>query len=254
MPISPRIIRRKALRMFLIVFLIIFIATLLGFFFPDILGISGYVQAVLEFISMIVAVLMLVDELKDTQRLEEASFIMDLNTKFVENTSCNKVFAYAIQEINDRKLNDSSLVNEQERELLIAFTAENPQKPLQVDISNYLTFFESIFLLIDQQVISWETLNELFKYRFFACVHSNFIQEARLIRIPSNFKNLLYFEALWIQYNGNDPTKIAEYDNRLENACKKAGKSEEYNKIINDMETKKHRMKEMEKKHPKRKG
>ena len=133
----------------------------------------------------------------------------------------------------------------EERARVQKIADRKPEEPGQIDVSGYLTFFESLYLLLDKEVISWDVVNELFKYRFFAGVHSDFIQKERLVRLPSNFKNIYYLEALWMAYNGNDPAQIAGYDDRLEAACARAGKQEEYARILKEMEGKKHQIEEM---------
>jgi hypothetical protein len=67
-------------------------------------------------------------------------------------------------------------------------------------VSNYLTFFERIYLLEKDGVISFKTLDDLFAYRFFLIVHSKFVQQNQLGFNPSNFKKIFCLEKKWLEY------------------------------------------------------
>ena len=247
-------VRRRVFKIVLALTIVIIGFAIAGIVLPQLIEVSGYVQAVIECVSILFAVLMLKDEMSETQRLEEAEFITSLNDKFLENEECKKVFAYAIYEANARQLEEmeraGQRAEEEEHRRLLRIVEEEPAVPAQIDISGYLTFFESIFLLLKGNVISWDVVNELFKYRFFAGVHSDFIQKERLVRLPQNFKNIYYLEALWMQYNDFDENVIARFDNRLKASCERAGKGDDYTRILRDMEEKNHMIKEMNAHHP----
>ena len=252
--------RRRVIKIILALLIVILAFAIAGWLLPQLIDLSGYVQAVIECVSILFAVLMLRDEMSETQRLQEAEFITSLNDKFLENEECKKVFAYAIYEANAQNLkaleegaqSGAAPINEEERQRLLRVVENKPEEPAQIDLSGYLTFFESIFLLLKGKVISWDVVNELFKYRFFACVHSDFIQKERLVRLPMNFKNIYYLEALWMQYNDYDEAQIARFGNRLKASCERAGKTAEYEAILREMEEKHHMLEEMSEEHPRR--
>ena len=247
---SPVKAKRRKKMLFagvLIVLIIILAASLLAKLIPGIVEQSGYVQAVVEFASIIFAALTLRNEMSESQRLEEAEFIVSLNEKFSESEECKKVFSYAIWEANRKRLlemeeeappegQDERERWETEKQRLVKRTSVIPEEPSQIELSTYLTFFESIFLLLESESISWEVLDELFKYRFYAGVHCDYVQHERLTRLPANFKNIYYLEALWIEYDHRDEKRISRFDDRLEMKCD----PEEYRRIIDEMESRKH--------------
>ena len=105
---------------------------------------------------------------------------------------------------------------------------------MRVHISNYLTFFESIYLLIEQKTIDISKLDNLFGYRFFLAVHNEMVQKKKLVGQPGNFKNIYKLEKLWMEYrlkNGG-PESIVGYENRLEVVCERNGKAEEYKRLF----------------------
>lgn len=224
------------------ILIVIAIFIVVAVIFPRVIDLSGYIQVVIDCISVIFAVLTIKRELAVTQELEEAEFIVSLNEKFNDSDACKAVFAYGIWEAHKKMLdlhrNGKSELDPTELVRTERIVGEEPRKLMQIDISAYLTYFESIFLLLANGVISWEAVNDLFKYRFFAGIHSDFIQTERLVRLPYNFKNIYYLEKLWMEYNHNNPMLIAGFDNRLEVACERAGKKDEYRRIIREMESK----------------
>lgn len=203
---------------------------------PGFEDVSGYIQSVLEVASIVFAVITLAREMTETQRLEEAEFVTSLNNDFSNSEACQRVFAYAIWEGNARELalfeSGKKQLDQSEAEHLRAIVAEVPEKPRQIDLSGYLTFFESIYLLLERKVITWEMVNELFKYRFFAGVHSDFVQKERLVRLPENFKNIYRLEKRWMEINGNSADQIACFENRLQAACERAGRGAAYDAIF----------------------
>lgn len=215
---------------------------LTGMVRPEALGISDYLQVVIGFASVVFAVITIKRELVVTQKLQEAEFIVSLNDKFNDNDSCKAVFAYGIWEAHKKMLDchkkGEQILDDTELERVQRIVEEGHPKLMQVDISSYLTYFESIFLLLANGVVRWEAVNDLLKYRFFAVIHSDFIQSERLVRLPDNFKNIYCLEKLWMEYNRNDSKLIARFDNRLEVACERAGKSDEYRRIMREMDSK----------------
>lgn len=242
--------RRKVFKTILALIVVIAGFAVAGKLHPPLVEASGYLQAVIECVSILFAALTLGGELAETQRLGEAEFIVSLNEKFSDNEACKAVFAYAVWEANAKKLEEEGASYDPEEYDRVKKIVDNkPPEPDQLAISGYLTFFESLYLLLDREVITWDVVNELLKYRFFAGVHSSFIQKQRLVRLPSNFKNIYYLERLWMEYNNNDPSQIAGFANRLESACGRAGKKDEYDRILAKMEGKKHLLADM-KSHP----
>lgn len=243
-----RIVRILATIIIVLVVINVLVAFLMTRF-PILAEMSGYVQAGIELASIVFAVMTLQRELSETQRLEEAEFIVSLNEKFSESEPCQRVFAYAIWEAHVAILatheSGEELLDDVELERVKRVVSEKPEQPTQIDLSGYLTFFESIFLLVQRRVVSWDILNELFKYRFFSGMHSPFVQSERLVRLPGNFKNIYYLEALWMAYNGDDPAQISGYENRLEEACSRAGKDGEYASIVDGMEERNHMLEEI---------
>lgn len=98
---------------------------------------------------------------------------------------------------------------------------------IQIDknkISNYLTFFETIYLLHLSGVVNIKTLNELFSYRFFLATHSKLFQQEKLQVQPFNFRNIYKLEKEWLKYrkiHNTDAETSVYHRNKLETCVSK---------------------------------
>ncbi len=85
------------------------------------------------------------------------------------------------------------------------------------DVLNYLTFFESIFLMIDCDVLDMKILDELFGRRFFIVVNNRCVQKFDLVENWKYYKNVYFLYEKWKKYrsdNGNDKLFIKDEDER----------------------------------------
>lgn len=170
------------------------------------ISISG-LSLIVSFVSAFFVVI----QLKDTKKIQEAEFILNLNQAFVDNEQYASVYT---------KLENRT------------GTEENPT---YIEISNYLTFFETVYLLLKEEVITINVLDDLFGYRFFLAVHNEQVQNMKLVTSPKNFRNIYWLEKAWMSYREEQGLNIYKPENCLELACKKAGKSDEYDEIMNQI-------------------
>lgn len=155
-------------------------------------------------------------QLKESKKLQEAEFIVNLNQTFVEHESYAKM--YSAIEKSDREQTEPKLT--------------------RVEVSNYLTFFETIYLLVESGAIKMKTLDDLFSYRFFLIIHNETIQKMKLVDSPFNFRNIYYLEDIWMKYRKDHGLPIYKEENSLLQACIKAGKEQQYYEIIKNKERK----------------
>ena len=161
-----------------------------------------------DLLSVIISVagaIFVVLELQGSKELQEAEFIVNLNQSFVRNEHYAEMYSKL-------EKNDDSLTT--------------------IEISNYLTFFETTYILMKKKVITIDVLDDLFAYRFFLAVHNKRVQEIKLVDAPYNFRNIYHLEKLWMDYRKEKNLKIHGEDNSIEIACKKAGKQAVYDEII----------------------
>lgn len=172
--------------------------------------IVGYTIDLLAVLIAFLGALLVVIQLHGSEKIQTAEFIMNLNQGFVENELYAKVYS---------QLEGFDLRGEK-----VTLTRS--------EISNYLTFFETVYLLFLEGAINIDVLNDLFAYRFFLAVHNEYIQEAKLVSSPNNFRNIYYLEKLWMDYRKENGQTIYKEDNCLENALKASGSKISYDYII----------------------
>ena len=145
---------------------------------------------ILQLFSGIIAALSVVllgIELFQSRKVSEGEFLANLNQMFVENESYRKAYT-----------------------LLENYDFENcPDLELEnVEISNYLTFFEVFQLLIDRDTLTIDMFDDLFGYRFFIAVHNPYVQKQKLVKLPNNFRNLYRLERDWRKYREKKGTAV----------------------------------------------
>lgn len=142
---------------------------------------SAFIENTIGLMSLAIAgvsVYVIMLQLRQSRRIQEAEFIVHLNQAFVENTDYAKVY---VELENSRHGNKKPNLS-------------------KIEISNYLTFFETIYILLNQKAISIKNLDDLFEYRFFLAIHNETVQKKKLVESPYNFRNIYCLEKLWTEY------------------------------------------------------
>lgn len=183
---------------------------------------SGYVENTIALISLMTAgisVFAIIYQLRESKRIQEAEFIVHLNQAYVENDGYAKVYT----------------------ELEKSQHQKRKPKLTRAEISNYLTFFETVYILLRQKAINIKNLDDLFEYRFFLAIHDKTVQKMKLVKSPYNFRNIYYLEKIWTQYREENELPIYHEENCLYFACIKAGKKKVYQEFMRDLEKEKRR-------------
>lgn len=141
-----------------------------------------------ESLGLIVSLIVAVRQLDDSKEIARADFLVELNNSFVNNEG-NLLLYTALQDCYDGKCDHKGQCR---HDCVIDLP--------KVVVSNYLTFFETVYLLICNGVVTFEMIDDLFAYRFFLAVHSDFVQQEKLAAQPENFKNIFFLEHKWLTY------------------------------------------------------
>lgn len=183
---------------------------------------SEYIENSIALLSLVIAgfsVGAIIYQLNESKKFQEAEFILHLNQAFVENSGYAKVYT----------------------ELEKSRQENRKPKLTRVEISNYLTFFETVYILLSQKAINIKNLDDLFEYRFFLAIHDKTIQKVKLVESPYNFRNIYYLEKVWTEYRKQNKLLIYHEENCLYYACIRAGKEKIYQEFMSDLERKKRR-------------
>ncbi len=164
---------------------------------------ENYLSVILALLSVV----LVVAELYQSRKISEADFLAELNTSFVTNDDYKK--AYTLFENYDfENLPDIDMEN--------------------IYISNYLTFFEVLHLLIKRGTLTIDMFDDLFGYRFFIAVHNPYVQRQKLVKSPENFKNIYILEKEWTEYRKKRNIPIFHEEYCLKNVVDE----QTYNKTV----------------------
>lgn len=139
-------------------------------------------------IAATIAVVSLIYEINKSKKLNEAEFLIHLNSLFITNPDYKTVY---------------NLLSEYDMEI----ESDYQNEISNCDISNYLTLFETLYILLRRKVVDMKLLDDLFAYRFFLAVHNPYMQRKKLAISPKNFKNIFRLERIWLNYRRKNDIK-----------------------------------------------
>ena len=157
-------------------------------------------------------------------KISQAKFLTDLNTSYIKNPGFAEIYTHCQDCLDGKCANSSTCDSDTECKLDIS----------RVLLSNYLTFFEGIYLLEKEGSVTFESFNDMYAYRFFLVVHSRFVQKTLLGKEPCNFKNIFRLEKKWIEYRSKQNT----VKKKLNTTRTKIGKWIEQRSELNTIRTK----------------
>lgn len=190
---------------------------------------NSMIFSLIEAVALLVSLIIAISQLRDSKEIARGTFITDLNKAYVENPEYIEIYNHLQRCYDGECPNKINCKNDTECILDIK----------KGEVSNYLTFFETIYILYKNRVISFEIINDLFAYRFFLAVHSKYMQQTKLKAQPWNFKNIYCLEYEWLEYRKKaakkrniktEPNDI--YSQRL---LKDLVSIQEYNDLIKDV-------------------
>ena len=197
-------------RKLLLSIVLILVVALIVFIQRSVSGMDERISVVLqlaEVVGVVFTILFTIQQLYGSKEIARATFIMELNQNYVENSEYMHVYN-TLQTLYDE----------------MQAGKEHSDADVGIDkgsISNYLTFFETIYILKNRGVISFDIVDDLFAYRFFLAVHSDLFQKNKLGAQPENFRNIYKLEKEWLEYRvsiGKNSQK------ELDEACQRFAK------------------------------
>lgn len=116
--------------------------------------------------------LMVLYEVRLTKRIAQAEFLRDLQTSFASDHNICELW----------------------RKLLLDEPISRLDRPL---VSSYLTFFETLHLLLRDGTLSFRMADDLFRNRFFTAVGNRDVQSTALVKEAGSFANIHELIADW---------------------------------------------------------
>lgn len=178
---------------FIICLGVIFVSSyVVGFVLTD----SSKLSEVVTTVTAITGAIAIWYQLKKERELNEASFIMGYNTSFIENPELVRIEA---------KLENYRFTKELE------FSDEEKQS-----LINYLVYIEALAALVFRKVISLESIDDLFSYRFFLAMNNPIVQETELFKEAEYYRGSFKLYKIWIEYKEKKELPIVLEENRID--------------------------------------
>lgn len=144
-------------------------------------------------------------ELKNSQNVTCSDMLIDLNNYFHESDRLMKVY----EALEENDMHPES-------------TEEIWRDVRGVEVAQYCTFFENLYLLYRHHIAEIEDLDDLFGYRFFLFMNNPYIQERYILPTSSSYVQIFELYTAWIGYREriNSETqgggrRIPGYENRF---------------------------------------
>lgn len=194
-----------------------------------------------EIIGVLIALIFTFQELIASKEISRANFIVGLNQSYVENEEYMQLYNFLQKEYEFHSRNPAENVESTAPDSAGKTDSLPGEKDLisKGCISNYLTFFETIYILYQRGVISFDIIDDLFAYRFFLAAHSGFVQKQKLLDQPENFKNIFMLEKEWLEYrkaigkkDKDSPNSIYSIRLLKDELTKLENGEERYNRLI----------------------
>lgn len=162
-------------------------------------------------VGVIASILFTGFSLTDNSDAQLASFVQDLNASFIESGENKEVYNKLSACHHDHCKECENCKKNPNFRCILAKEFDE-----EIGLSNYLTFFGTIYVLLKREVVKMDYINELFSYRFFVAVHSKVMQEERLNNPDYNFANIIELERKWIEFKiKNKEFTKEEYQNAI---------------------------------------
>ena len=111
-------------------------------------------------------------EIKRGKEIAEGEFVITLNNSYLMNPDIKAIY---------RKIISGEKIEEADRAAVV----------------EYLTFFETLYILMNRDVVNISMIDDLFAYRFFSAVNNKDIQDMELVKDAIYYKNIYRLDNLW---------------------------------------------------------
>lgn len=144
-------------------------------------------STILSTVTALIAAVAFWMQLKRTENLDEANFIMSLNDQFISNEELTRV-----EHALELYYNQDFEGHEENLQLVLERTHEDCQK-----LINYLVYMEGLAALIKRNVMHLGVIDDLFAYRFFIAVNNPIVQEFELLPYANYYQGCFELSEMW---------------------------------------------------------
>lgn len=138
-------------------------------------------------------------QFKRTERLNESSYIMNLNNQFIGNKDMTRVEHELELYYNQYEAHFGNQKQISEDEIATIHLGLNQSRTSDdcQKLINYLVYLESLAALVDRQVIHLDVIDDLFSYRFFVAVNNPVVQEGELFPYANFYQGIFKLSEYW---------------------------------------------------------
>lgn len=147
---------------------------------------------IITLISLFAAVAVFI-QIRQGTKIAKAEFVMGLQETYTNSNGFSKLFMTCWEEYKFSEHNES----EEKPKSVLTFLNEDGGKEI---LLNYLTFFESIYLMKEQGNLDFDILDELFGRRFFIVVTNSTVQDIDLCKNRKYYENVFKLYQDWSKY------------------------------------------------------
>lgn len=131
-------------------------------------------------------------QLKRTENLNEANFIMNLNNQFISNDKLTSVEHALELFYND------SLETEDVSKLTLTLKLDRDSDDCQ-RLINYLVYMEALAAIVQRDVMHLDVIDDLFAYRFFIAVNNPIVQKNELLPYANYYQGCYKLSRIWTE-------------------------------------------------------
>ena len=127
-------------------------------------------------------------QLKRTESLNEANFIMNMNNQFISNKEMTQV-EHALEVFFNQEC-------DQQGSGILTLNMDREHPDLQ-KLINYLVHMEGLAALVQRNVLHLGVIDDLFAYRFFIAVNNPVVQEQELLPYANYYQGCFKLCEMW---------------------------------------------------------
>ena len=147
---------------------------------------------IITLISLFAAVAVFI-QIRQGTKIAKAEFVMGLQETYSSSTGFSKLFMTCWEEYKNCEYDNHNKA----KKSVLDFLNEDGGKEI---LLNYLTFFESIYLMKEQGNLDFDTLDELFGRRFFIVVTNVTVQDMDLCKNKKYYENVIKLYHDWVKH------------------------------------------------------
>jgi len=175
--------KNKEFKYYFVIVLVVASYLIAAYYSSDVSALS----TILTTVTALIAAVAFWMQLKRTENLDEANFIMSLNDQFISNDEMTRI-EHALELYYNQELEG--------HEVTLNLVLEREHNDCQ-RLINYLVYMEGLAALIKRNVMHLGVIDDLFAYRFFIAVNNPIVQKFELLPYANYYQGCFELSEMW---------------------------------------------------------